>query len=449
MEFPPNVVSLQSFGSHSNPMNPYMNQSFSQNIPLNNDNKSSNNLVSNSSQILRQSLHESETSSNIPLITSDLPSSQWVLNPFCSSTPLLPNSVSGTHSGLNTSEVASLLASNFLCSANNSSQFSALSLRTSIDAALASITSTTNASNKEIIRFKSCCLYPPKSNTPIATTRERPLGCRTVFVGGLPENITEDILQEVFQHICGEICAIRMSKKNFCHIRFDNESAVDNAIALSGYRLKINDLEDSPNTGRLHIDYAQARDDQYDWECKQRAVQREMRHRERLEYDRFCPPSPPTAHFSDHEASQLVESLKCDQSFLKAVQILITWLERGECQKRNSGQFYTMIQSTNNHVRRLQSERTLYENEWLNARQLYHTRMQSILVQCMHPNIPLYSSINLFFSFIVSQIEKVFEAAVRQKAWDHFTKAQRKHIDAWFKQTKVCSSNWHLICYSD
>ena len=38
----------------------------------------------------------------------------------------------------------------------------------------------------------------------------------------------------------------------------------------------------------------------------------------------------------------------------------------------------------------------------------------------------------------VTQIEKVFEAAMRQKAWDHFTKAQRKHIDVWFKQIKVC-----------
>jgi len=390
MQFP-NVVALTSFGSHSNAIN-YLNQSFNQTIPMSNETKNSNNLVNNNSnnnnnncsEIMRQSIRESDSSNNtIPLLTSDLSSSQWILNPFLSSTSLMPTTVSNSHSGVNTSEVASLLASNFFCSANNSSQLSALSLRTSIDAALASIATNTNNSNKEIIRFKNSCLYPPKPNTPIATTRERPLGCRTVFVGGLPENITEDILQEVFQQICGEICAIRMSKKNFCHIRFDSESAVDNAIALSGYRLKINDLEDSPTTGRLHIDYAQARDDQYDWECKQRAVQREMRHRERLEYDRFCPPSPPTVHFSDHEAIQLIDKLKADQSFLKAVQVLITWLERGECQKRNSGQFYAMIQSTNNHIRRLQNERTLFENEWLNARQLYHTRMQTILVQRM------------------------------------------------------------------
>jgi hypothetical protein len=43
---------------------------------------------------------------------------------------------------------------------------------------------------KEIIHCKSCTLFPPNPNVPPPTTRERPPGCRTVFVGGLPENIT-------------------------------------------------------------------------------------------------------------------------------------------------------------------------------------------------------------------------------------------------------------------
>ncbi|CAG2063971.1 unnamed protein product, partial [Timema podura] len=43
---------------------------------------------------------------------------------------------------------------------------------------------------KEIIHCKSCTLFPPNPNAPPPTTRERPPGCRTIFVGGLPENIT-------------------------------------------------------------------------------------------------------------------------------------------------------------------------------------------------------------------------------------------------------------------
>lgn len=78
--------------------------------------------------------------------------------------------------------------------------------------------------------YRSChCL----SDLPPPSTRERPPGCRTVFVGGLPENATEDIIREVFDQ-CGEITAIRKSKKNFCHIRFSEEFMVDKAIYLSG-----------------------------------------------------------------------------------------------------------------------------------------------------------------------------------------------------------------------
>lgn len=54
-----------------------------------------------------------------------------------------------------------------------------------------------------------------------------------MFVGGLPENATEEIIQEVFEQ-CGDITAIRKSKKNFCHIRFAEEFMVDKAIYLSG-----------------------------------------------------------------------------------------------------------------------------------------------------------------------------------------------------------------------
>ena len=370
------LVPLQSFGNHSNSVN-YINSSFKQN----------NNLVENPTQILR-ALPETKTENSLSLITSNIPQSQWLLNPFCT-TPLMSTTVA-----TNQSEMATLLASNFFISNNNANHLS-MSLRNSLDAALAAVSASNSTATNDIMRFKTCCVYPPKAYVPKATTRERPLGCRTVFVGGLPENITEDIIQEIFETICGKICAIRMSKKNFCHIRFDTEKSVDAAIGLSGHRIKINDLDDSANTGRLHIDYAQARDDQYDWECKQRALQRQMRHRERLEYDRTCPPSPPIVHFSEHEATQMIDKLKSDQSFMNAVQVLINWLERGECQKRNSGQLYAMIQSTNNHIRRLQNERTVFENEWINARQLYHSRMQSILVECKGNSLNSHSFVDI------------------------------------------------------
>lgn len=84
--------------------------------------------------------------------------------------------------------------------------------------------------------------------------------CRSVqshcYCAGLPENITEAIIQEIFER-CGEITTLRLSKKNFCHIRFVLEASVDAAIYLSGYRVRIGSSGEPANTGRLHVDFAQ------------------------------------------------------------------------------------------------------------------------------------------------------------------------------------------------
>lgn len=65
-----------------------------------------------------------------------------------------------------------------------------------------------------------------------------------------------------------------------------------------------------------------ARDDQYEWECRQRQLQREQRHRERMEEERLRPPSPPpVVHYTDHEAAAVSEKIKQDDTFTKAVQV--------------------------------------------------------------------------------------------------------------------------------
>ncbi|RWS08234.1 ecto-NOX disulfide-thiol exchanger 2-like protein, partial [Dinothrombium tinctorium] len=264
-----------------------------------------------------------------------------------------------------------------------------------------------------LFKFKCCTLYPPKPNVSLPTKRERPPGCRTIFVGGIPDNATEENLKEVFSY-CGEVAAVRMSKKNFCHIRYMEEESVDKALCLSGCRMKINDQDDAPNTGRLHVDFALARDDQHEYECKQRALQREMRHREKS--DQYTP-NPADVWYSEHEAASLIEKLKNEDLFVNAIQLLIYWLEKGECRKKNCGQFYSMLQTAHSHMRRLQSERNEFELEMQKAKQLYSSRMQSILTQ-------------------FALIEKVFDVANQQKVWDHFTRAQRKNITAWKRQTK-------------
>lgn len=270
----------------------------------------------------------------------------------------------------------------------------AQSISTGVDlaqqAALNMVRSESEGS-KEVIYCKSCTMYPPSPTAPAPKTIDRPPGCRTVFVGGLPNSITEEAIKEIFER-CGEITTLRYSKKNFCHIRFVYEASVDSAIYLSGYRVKLNtsafnytvsEPKDPAATfGQLHVDYAHARDDQFDYECRQRKLQRERRHRERVEEGRMRPLSPqPIVHFNDHEATLVAERLKNDETFAKAVQTLIAWLERGDCSKKNANSFYTMIQSTNSHVRRLLGEKAINDEELSRAREFYRRQMQSMLGQ--------------------------------------------------------------------
>uniref|UniRef100_A0A8C1SLA4 Ecto-NOX disulfide-thiol exchanger 2 n=1 Tax=Cyprinus carpio TaxID=7962 RepID=A0A8C1SLA4_CYPCA len=258
---------------------------------------------------------------------------------------------------------------------------------------------------------------PIMSDLPPPATRERPPGCKTVFVGGLPENATEQLIVEVFEQ-CGSIIAIRKSKKNFCHIRFTEEHTVDKALFLSGYRVRLGSSTDKKDTGRLHVDFAQARDDLYEWECRQRMLAREERHRRRIEEDRLRPPSPPPiVHFSEHECSQLGEKLKDDSKFAEAVRVLLTWVDRGEVNRRNANNFYSMIQSSNSHIRRLMNEKAAHEKEMEEAKEKFKNALAGILVQ-------------------FEQIVSVFHAASKQKAWDHFSKAQRKNLDMWRKQAE-------------
>uniref|UniRef100_A0A3B1IJ31 Ecto-NOX disulfide-thiol exchanger 1 n=1 Tax=Astyanax mexicanus TaxID=7994 RepID=A0A3B1IJ31_ASTMX len=268
---------------------------------------------------------------------------------------------------------------------------------------------------KEIIHCKSCTLFPQNPNLPPPSTRERPPGCKTVFVGGLPENASEEIIREVFDQ-CGEIVAIRKSKKNFCHIRFSEEFMVDKALYLSGYRMRIGSSTDKKDSGRIHVDFAQARDDLYEWECKQRLLAREERHRRKVQEDRLRPPSPPPImHYSEHEAGLLGERLKDDNKFSEAITVLYTWIERGEVNRRTANHFYSMVQSANSHVRRLMNEKAQHEEEMELAKEHFKNSLLTILTQ-------------------FEQITAVFTASTRQKAWDHFSKAQRKNIDIWRKQ---------------
>ncbi|CAB1337455.1 unnamed protein product [Coregonus sp. 'balchen'] len=70
------------------------------------------------------------------------------------------------------------------------------------------------------------------------------------------------------------------------------------------------------------------------------------------------------------------------------------------------------------HIRQLMSQKAAHEKELEAAKDKFKTALSGILAQ-------------------FEQIVSVFHAASKQKAWDHFSKAQRKNLDVWRKQAEV------------
>lgn len=71
-----------------------------------------------------------------------------------------------------------------------------------------------------------------------------------------------------------------------------------------------------------------------------------------------------------------------DSKFAEAVRVLLTWVERGEVNRRNANNFYSMIQSSNSHIRRLMSEKAAHEKEMEEAKEKFKNALAGILVQC-------------------------------------------------------------------
>lgn len=64
------------------------------------------------------------------------------------------------------------------------------------------------------------------------------------------------------------------------------------------------------------------------------------------------------------------------------MRVLLTWLERGEVNRRNANNFYSMIQSSNGHIRRLTSEKIQHEKEMEEAKEKFKTSLAGIVAQC-------------------------------------------------------------------
>ncbi|XP_041970029.1 ecto-NOX disulfide-thiol exchanger 2-like [Aricia agestis] len=241
---------------------------------------------------------------------------------------------------------------------------------------------------------------PPIPGVSTPARRQRPNGCRTIFVGGLPHNITEETLNEIFQRF-GDVTEIKTARRGVFHVRFERQESVEQSFSVSGYRFRFHDQVDREAT-TMFIDYALNRDDQMDYE--------------RNSHDRAQSPQR-VEPFTTSALAAITDKIKNESEFPKVAPTLASWLERGECNKKNANSFYSLIQASNNQIRRLFNEKMQLDEDFMNMK----TAMKEK------------------FTVVIKQFEavaKILSAAKHQRVSDHFTKQQRRNIDMWMKMTE-------------
>jgi len=100
---------------------------------------------------------------------------------------------------------------------------------------------------------KPISAYRHSKDQPVPDSN-RAEDCRTIFVGGLPGDVSEEMIHSLFE-TCGEIKEVRLDRSKrsgaqFCHVEFFECPAVDRAIRLSGERL---------GNSKIRVDFAENR----------------------------------------------------------------------------------------------------------------------------------------------------------------------------------------------
>lgn len=89
----------------------------------------------------------------------------------------------------------------------------------------------------------------------------------------------------------------------------------------------------------------------------------------------------PSFHLLCKYLNKIFIQSKCQLNVFSFLQTLIAWLERGECSKKNSTLFYSMIQATNSHIRRLFSEKMQAEEELQECKEKVKIHIQKVIEQ--------------------------------------------------------------------
>ena len=178
----------------------------------------------------------------------------------------------------------------------------------------------------------SVIIIPPSPFETKPRKRDKPLNCDTIFVGSLPDNISERHLYDLFSK-CGKIAEIRIALgRNFAHVQFQSGEMIEQALELSGCRIRIGPSSSLADTSKIHVDFAQARGEA---DFKKRVKEGEL------------------MIFTPQNASIVSTDLHREEAFQYAAKNLIHWIERRNCTQTTSNTFFGLISSVNTHCRKV------------------------------------------------------------------------------------------------
>lgn len=246
-------------------------------------------------------------------------------------------------------------------------------------------------------------IYPLSPLDPKPSRRTKPISCKTIFVGSLPDTCLEKHLIELFS-ACGTVVEVRISRgRNFGHVQFSQESSVERAMNLSGCKIRIDNSPLPKDCSRIHVDYAQ---DKAEVELK-----RKMETDEVLTYNSTV-------------ASNISADLHKDGVFCYAAKNVATWLGRGECKADNANTFFDLVTNVNKYGRKVAKYIQNKEEEEFEFKVKKQEYFNTLDEECQ-------------------AILKVYENAALPKAWNCFTKPQRKSITQWKEQAMDIQERIH------
>ena len=220
----------------------------------------------------------------------------------------------------------------------------------------------------------SVMIIPPPPFSAKPSRREKPVKCDTVFVGSLPESMTEKNLYDLFSE-CGPIQDVRIARgRHFGHVEFKYDTAVEKAIELAGYTIRIGSSGTSADEGKLHIDYAQSR--------AESDAKRRMKSGEPLT-------------FSAPNAATVSSDLRQEETFDFASKNLVYWMEeRGNCTTSTANTFFGLLSSVNSHCHKITKNIRAAEDELQEEVKRKNKTLSRLLAQCkqlMNSTGPVYA----------------------------------------------------------